>query len=1150
MMKKFLVLLLSFTLLLSIIVTPVSAGNVTDFTVRVGDTAATAGDDRVAVDILLEGNPGIAGFSFCIDYDMEKLVLVESEINIEDGYKVIARPTGYGVNFAWTGPSGYSKDGKIATLYFNIPKNLTASEANIDIVYREGYDSFYDSHEHDIAVKTVNGKISIAALQETDKPSVNIDGVSVNFGATDIVVPITVENNPGFSGFSFCVNYDTRCLVLESTNILIDGGYKVIGHPEGYAVNIGWTSTEAYTQDGTIAELHFSLKDNANPGKSYIRIDFREDYDSFYSFVNGREEDIAFDAFSGYVDINNHQFGEWVITTPATCTSTGLKTRVCSDCSETETVVIPKSAHEYVSVVTAPTCIAKGYTTHTCKTCLDCYVDTYVDMVDHTHGDWEVRIAPECEVKGEEIQKCTVCKTTVNTRIINETGHDFDDWFVVLAAKFNEDGQERRDCKNCDHYETKRIPKLSEGHICDYTGAEEIIKDATCTTNGSKKVYCNTTGCGQYIIVDIATVGHTEGEWEVKQSSTCTVPGTKVKKCTICGEELQFASIDVVGHSYSTEWTIDVVPDCTTDGSKSHHCSVCGDKTDITTIVAPGHNYVWEYNYEDKTKTGICSVCGAEIIVEILEADVLTFTLNSDGKSYSVTDCKADYKGSVEIPATYKGLPVTAIGADAFRDCALITSVVIPDSVKSIGGSAFRDCTNLTEIVLPDKITSIPGAMCFGCKNLESVAIPDGIKTVGGYAFSNCSSLKYVFYEKDEASWSKITFGSSNAPLTEAAIHFNSDGEHVYSEEWTIDVAVTCTEDGLKSHHCTSCELKTDITVITATGHSFSDEWVIDASATCTSDGSKSHHCANCGEKTDITPIEATGHNYVAQSTNSVHPHKITYECSFCEDIKTENSVISDCVECNFTITAIDSSSYKLVSYIGTESDVKISSTYNGCAITTIANACFRGNSSVTSVEIAEGVTTIGSLAFMNCTSLKKIVIPASVNSIGAQAFWGFTGTIYCTKGSFAHEYAVSNNIKYVIMSIWGFEDTVVDYDNFIIRTTVQGCNDIFEILDVSDSSMAIPTASYIYGNLELYGTGTIITVFDGNDYIGDFTLIVDSDTNGDSICDVLDCFDVERASNGNAELSGTYAIAADSNSDNTVDITDYQAIVNKALAS
>ncbi|MBR2455101.1 MAG: hypothetical protein IKB36_03515 [Clostridia bacterium] len=708
-MKRIFALLLSITLLFSAVVTPVSAESINNFTVKVSDATATAGDSQVAVDIMLEDNPGIAGFSFCVNYDTEKLVLVESKINIEDGYKVVAQPTGYGVNLAWTSPSGYSEDGKIATLYFNVPKDLTSSEANIDIVYRDGYDSFYDSHEHDIVVQSVSGTVTIAALQETNGPSVNIGGVSVNFGATDIVVPITINNNPGFSGFSFCINYDTTRLVLDSTNILIDGGYKVIGHPEGYGVNIAWTSTETYTQDGTIAELHFSLKDNANSGKAYINVVFREGYDSFYSFDNGYEQDIIFDSFNGYIDVNNHNFGEWVITTPATCTSTGLKTRTCLDCSKTETAVILKVPHEYETVITPPTCIAQGYTTHTCKTCSDYYVDSYTDMVDHTPGNWEQSIAPECAVKGEEIQKCSVCKTTINTRPVDETGHSFDNWYVVSIAKFNEDGQERRDCKNCNHFETKRIPKLSEGHVCDFTGAEEIIEDATCTANGSKKIYCSETECGNFEIVQIIAAGHkfgdwyttiepkfdedgeqrrdcnncdyyetnrlpklseshvcsytgseeiveeatctqsgskkvycshpscnkfttvsvdptghTSGTWEVEKSATCTETGTEVIKCTTCKTVLQSRSFDATGHSWDNG-VITKKADCLNEGEKTFTCSTCSAK-DVKTIPAGGHTEgEWQVvNPANCTETGRkelhCTVCQQLLAIDAIAA--------------------------------------------------------------------------------------------------------------------------------------------------------------------------------------------------------------------------------------------------------------------------------------------------------------------------------------------------------------------------------------------------------------------------------------------------------------------------------------------------------------------------------------------------
>ena len=1183
MMKKFLGLLLSFTLLLSIVVTPVSAESVSDFTVRVSDATATAGDDRVAVDIVLENNPGIAGFSFCVNYDTEKLVLVDSEINIENGYKVIAQPTGYGVNLAWTGPSGYSEDGKIATLYFNIPKNLTVSEANIDIVYREGYDSFYDSHEHDIAVNTVNGKISIAALQEADRPSVNVDGVSVNFGATDIVVPISVKNNPGFSGFSFCVNYDTSRLVLENTNITIDGGYKVIGHPEGYAVNIGWTSTETYTQDGTIAELHFSLKDNANSGKAYINVAFREGYDSFYGFVNGTEQDIAFDAFSGYVDINNHHFGDWVVTTPATCTATGLKIRTCSDCSATETVVIPKVAHEYVAVTTAPTCIAKGYTTHTCKNCSDYYVDDYVDIVEHTLGEWEVKLAPECEVKGEEIQKCTVCKATINTRIIDETGHDFDDWFVVSVAKFNEDGQERRDCKNCDHYETKRIPKLSEGHTCDYTGAEEIIENATCTTDGLKKVYCNVAECEKYIIVDIVSTGHIEGEWEVKVPATCTETGTEVKKCTVCNEELQTIPINATGHNYSSEWSIDVAPDCTNEGSKSHHCTACGDKKDVTIIEALGHtsgdwvvdvpstctqegikscyctvcndllkteaipchfNTIWITEQEPTcTEIGYtncwCLDCGEIVdvtVIDFLGHDYSVFVSVEEEHPHTITNkcsrCNSVKKESsysdscvfcnfsyeiiddetcritgyigkstvVKLPSVIEGRVVIATATGAFRNNTTITAVIIGDGVQSIGALSFMGCTSLTKVVIPASVTSIGTNAFYNCPNIVEVATP-------------CNSCASTYFDE--------------------SVLVLSHGE---AADWVVDKNATCTETGLKHGECSLCgALVTEI--IPVTSHDYIWQYDYESSI-------KTGTCSVCG---------------------NVLTEKIHGVLTFTLNANGTGYTVSDCVS-NYQGRVIIPSEFNglPVTAIGTDAfrDCKgITSVYVPDTVTSIGGSAFRNCTSLTDIRLSEKLTSIPGAMCFGCTSLESIVIPESVTSLGGYAFSGCTSlvmavipesvnviggsvfasckslVIFCKANTAIHTYADDNNIPYILIG----GEIEIDTDRGFIFTDIEGMklSDIFS--DNGSISYTMDT--------EYVGTGSIISVYDGDELICLLPVIVNGDTNGDSVCDALDAAQVALVSSGQSSFDGFYELAADNNGDGVVDINDYQAVINKVVS-
>lgn len=80
-----------------------------------------------------------------------------------------------------------------------------------------------------------------------------------------------------------------------------------------------------------------------------------------------------------------HSYGAWIIDKEATATDDGSKHRDCSVCGNTETIVIKYDhTHSYTSVVTKPTCTSQGYTTHTCD-CGDSYIDSYTNTVNHTY---------------------------------------------------------------------------------------------------------------------------------------------------------------------------------------------------------------------------------------------------------------------------------------------------------------------------------------------------------------------------------------------------------------------------------------------------------------------------------------------------------------------------------------------------------------------------------------------------------------------------------------------------------------------------------------------------------------------------------------------------------------------------------------------
>ena len=76
------------------------------------------------------------------------------------------------------------------------------------------------------------------------------------------------------------------------------------------------------------------------------------------------------------VKATGHKYGEWTITKKATCTTAGVKTRICSVCGNKETVSIPATGHKYKTTVVAPTYASKGYTLHKCS-CGASYKDKY-----------------------------------------------------------------------------------------------------------------------------------------------------------------------------------------------------------------------------------------------------------------------------------------------------------------------------------------------------------------------------------------------------------------------------------------------------------------------------------------------------------------------------------------------------------------------------------------------------------------------------------------------------------------------------------------------------------------------------------------------------------------------------------------------------
>ena len=64
---------------------------------------------------------------------------------------------------------------------------------------------------------------------------------------------------------------------------------------------------------------------------------------------------------------------------------------------------------------------------------------------------------------------------------------------------------------------------------------------------------------------------------------------------------------------------------------------------------------------------------------------------------------------------------VTAIDTSAFKNCTQITSLVLPNTLKSIGSWSFYRCKLLTQITIPNQVNFIDGHAFIGCTRLKTI---------------------------------------------------------------------------------------------------------------------------------------------------------------------------------------------------------------------------------------------------------------------------------------------------------------------------------------------------------------------------------------------------------------------------------------------
>lgn len=459
---------------------------------------------------------------------------------------------------------------------------------------------------------------------------------------------------------------------------------------------------------------------------------------------------------------------------------------------------------------------------------------------------------------------------------------------------------------------------------------------------------------------------------------------------------------------------------------------------------------------------------------------IFQYTTNGSDEATIIDLIDNDISGEVVIPETIGGYTVTAIEG-TFVNTA-VTSVVIPDTVKTIGSdtfmnskvekidlgngvttiydNAFTYAPELVEINIPASVELIVEPMARECPKLQNI-------TVDGYN-ENYVSIDGVLYRRIET----LSLGLLQYPTGRTATHF----------------ALSNTKDGISSWGTIECiytgafagayNLKS-IGITKGVKKIFSDAFV--------------------GVLQGDLNIADVYYEGTEEEWNSIVIEENNDTLNQATKYYSDTTLVKDGYK--FTIT-VDGGAKIVEPTFVVKGELVIPDTVGGYPVQVIGNQAFRDCTSLTSLIIPDGVK-IDKGAFSKCTALKSVTFMGSAYISGSDftvsnAFYGCENidyinikdlTKWCSEANVGNPSHMFNHAKSLYVNGEPVTEIAVPYGvTKICNSAFRGCQSI--------TSVAIPDSVKSIGNFAFEGCTGLTNV-----KFGDSVGTIGSSAFKDCIC-------------------------------------------------
>ena len=472
------------------------------------------------------------------------------------------------------------------------------------------------------------------------RDKVNTTPVSADNTETTLTIPVATSK---ISNFNITFDKDEYSLKTgESTSISVsDPAISVFGHWGSRFVFV--TDTPDLTiADSTVATLSGTIT-GISEGDTTISA-------SLYGLTAHQ---------TAAVKVHNceNHWDDGKITTPPTCTKTGVKQYTCTICSETKTEEIAALDHDYSS-------------------------------------DWTIDTAAACETVGSKSHHCTRCDSKKDVTEIPASGHSWNDGAITTEPTCTDEGVKTFTCNSCGKTRTEEVAALGHNYSSDWT----IDTAATCSAIGSKSHHCTRCDSKKDITEIPASGKHTWNNGIITKPATIAEEGVKTYTCTVCGvtrtetiAKLPMPTATPVPTATPTP-AITSAPTVTPTPSVSVGTKITDKKTG---------------NIYKVTSSRSSSRTVAFIGNKVKTSVTIPTTIKIKGATYKVTEISTNaFKNNRKLKKVVIGQNIVKIGKNAFYGCKKLTSITIKSSrltLKNIGKNAFKNTSPKATVKVPKK---------------------------------------------------------------------------------------------------------------------------------------------------------------------------------------------------------------------------------------------------------------------------------------------------------------------------------------------------------------------------------------------------------------------------------------------------------------